>query len=186
MSNHSPLTKVEIRPYQNEDEAEVAQVNRQVKPYRPEDQADVAAMFERAHKAEHQQNPCWMSLMDTGLNDTPDNYLEFWVAELINTEGSQIVGTIGLRHFDAMVEVPVKCAVGRELTNENPVKLCRLRVLSSVRGPRVGRRLGQTVIEYAQEAGHKSMIVNTTTPQQPALQLYERVPRSGILVYWSV
>jgi GNAT superfamily N-acetyltransferase len=53
-------------------------------------------------------------------------------------------------------------------------ELRRLRVAPEARGQSLGTRLCQTVINWSRER-FSTLVVNTTTPQEPALQLYRKL-----------
>jgi GNAT superfamily N-acetyltransferase len=168
---------IEIRPYRTEDLPRVKLLEAQVKPYRPEDQTEVQAMFARAQQAEQMHDERWLSDHNTGLYDTPDTYPAFWVAEQVQTESSlALVGTVGVGVFCAGLEIPRTLKLSRDWQNQGDmVELRRLRVAPEVRGQGLGARLCQTVIDWARQQGHRTLVVNTTSAQIPALRLYKRV-----------
>jgi GNAT superfamily N-acetyltransferase len=171
------LSAIEIRPYKTEDLLRVELLEAQVKPYRPEDQAEVQAMFAWAQKAEQRHDERWLAPQDTSLYNTPDTYPAFWVAEQAETESPfALVGTVGVGAFCAGLEIPRNLKLSQEWQNQGDVvELRRLRVAPEVRRQGLGGRLCQTVIDWARQQGHRTLVVNTTSAQIPALRLYKQV-----------
>ncbi len=68
----------------------------------------------------------------------------------------------------------------RHLSRKSPARddvaeLKRLRVADDVRRRRVGTRLTQAVIDWCRAHGFRTLVLNTTTPQKPAIALYEKL-----------
>jgi GNAT superfamily N-acetyltransferase len=168
---------IEIRPYSAEDLPRVQTLETQVTPYRPEDHTEVQAMFARAQQAEQMHDERWVSEHDAGLDDTPDTYPAFWVAEQVEAgTPPALVGTVGVRPFCAGLEMPRTLHLAQEWQDRGDiVELRRLRVAPEVRRQGLGVRLCQTVIDWARQKGYRTLVVNTTSSQVPALQLYKRV-----------
>lgn len=168
---------IQIRPYQPGDLTRVERLETQVKPYRPEDQTEVQAMFARALQAEQRGDERWMSPGDTGLPNTPDTYAAFWIGEYVEAvPTSPLVGTVAVRPFYAGIETPPDLKFAQEWQGRGDVvELRRLRVAPEVRGQGVGTRLCQTVIDWSSQKRYGKLVVNTTTPQVPALRLYKRL-----------
>jgi ribosomal protein S18 acetylase RimI-like enzyme len=168
---------IEIRPYRTEDLPRVKTLETQVGPYRPEDQAEVQRMFARAQQAEQRCDERWMPEHDTGLPDTPDTYPAFWVAEQVEAgTPPALVGTVGVRTCCAGLEMPRNLKLAQDWQNRaDVVELRRLRVASEVRRQGLGVRLCQTVIDWSRQQGYSTLVVNTTSPQVPALRLYKRI-----------
>jgi GNAT superfamily N-acetyltransferase len=168
---------IKIRPYRTEDLPRVKPLETQVTPYRPEDQPEVQAMFARAQQAEQMRDERWMPEPDTDLHDTPDTYTAFWVAEQVEAGiPLTLVGIVGVRACCAGLEMPRNLKLAQDWQNRgNVVELRRLRVAPDVRRQGLGVRLCQTVIDWARQEGHSTLVVNTTSPQVPALRLYKRV-----------
>lgn len=168
---------IQIRPYQPSDLSGVALLEARVRPYRPEDEAEVQAMFARAAEAERQNDSRWMASPPHDSPTTPESYTAFWVAEQRMTEASGvIVGTVAVQPFRAGEEMAPTHPLAQLWDGRNDViELRRVRVAPEVRGRGIGARLCQTAIDWARAQGYTLFVVNTTTPQAPALQLYRRL-----------
>jgi GNAT superfamily N-acetyltransferase len=58
-------------------------------------------------------------------------------------------------------------------SDEPTARLRRLDVLPAQQRRGLGRRLSQTVVDWAREHGYARVILDTTTLQTPAIALYE-------------
>ena len=80
---------------------------------------------------------------------------------------------IGAQSFDGFDVLADSHPLAARWRNWNDVaELRRLRVAPEARRQGLGRRLSELVIDWAKSHGFRLLVVNTTTPQQPALQLY--------------
>jgi GNAT superfamily N-acetyltransferase len=134
-------------------------------------------MFARAQQAEQMRDERWMPEHDADLDNTPDSYTAFWVAEQVEAGiPLALIGIVGVRPFCAGLEMPQTLHLAQAWQDRGDVvELRRLRVAPEVRGQGLGVRLCQTVIDWACQKGHSMLVVNTTSPQIPALRLYKRV-----------
>ena len=82
----------------------------------------------------------------------PDSFLAFWVL----LDGEEVVGTCGVR------------ALG-----ETACELKRMYFLPRVRGLGWGRRMGQTTLDWARNAGFQTMRLDTDFQLVAARRLYE-------------
>lgn len=102
------------------------------------------------------------------LEDIPAHFAAFWVA---CDEPGSVIGTVGVQdvtRHEMSIPLPDFLA--------SPVPTARLRRLDVApehqrRG--LGRRLSQTVVDWAREHGYARVILDTTTLQTPAIALYE-------------
>jgi GNAT superfamily N-acetyltransferase len=134
-------------------------------------------MFARAQQAEQMHDERWMPSHDTGLYNIPNTYSAFWIAEQIEAGPPlALVGTVGARPFWAGLEMPRNSKLSQDWQDRGDVvELCRLRVAPEVRRQGLGVRLCQTVIDWSRQKRHSTLVVNTTSAQIPALQLYKRI-----------
>ncbi len=163
---------IHIRLYQESDLPQVEALEIQVNPYRPEDQAEVQAMFARAAEAKQQNDLRWMAPPTVSAS-----YDAFWVAEQhMAKDNGVIVGTVAMHLFRAGVEMAPTHPLAQQWDGRNDVaELRRVRVAPEVQRQGVGTRLCQTAIEWARVQRYTLLVVNTTTPQVPALKLYRHL-----------
>ena len=172
-------SQIRIRPYHGGDQAQVEALDARVHAYRPEEQPQVEAMYERARRAEQ--------LADRWMPHTPapydverviQAYFAFWVAVRPLKGGADEV--VGLVAVDRAGTEPLGIAdhmpLAREwLRRDDLVELKHLRVAPEVWRQRVGTLLSQQAIEWCRERGYRSLVLNTTSPQLPALSLYHKL-----------
>jgi GNAT superfamily N-acetyltransferase len=102
------------------------------------------------------------------LTDIPNHFAAFWVA--CDQSGS-VVGTVGVQD---VARHSMSIAVPDFLASDEPTaRLRRLDVLPAQQRRGLGRRLSQTVVDWAREHGYARVILDTTTLQTPAIALYE-------------
>jgi GNAT superfamily N-acetyltransferase len=171
------LATIHIRAYRPADLPQVERLDAQVQPYRPEDRANVQAMYARALEAQRRNDARWMADPETGIRETPESYLAFWVAEPVEPAPTPaLVGTVGVRLFQAGLEMPPEFNLAQAWQSRGDVaELRHLRVAPDARGQGLGGRLCQTVIDWTREQGYGTLVVNTTSAQLPALRLYQRL-----------
>ncbi|MBV7327820.1 GNAT family N-acetyltransferase [Chloroflexi bacterium TSY] len=169
-------TKIQIRLYRAADLPGVDALEARVKPYRPEDQTEVQAMFARAAEAERQRDPAWLA-QQPHHPASPESYVAFWVAEQsIGEDEAVIVGTVAVQHFRAGEEMaPTHPLAQTWDSRQDVIELRRVRVDPEVRGQGVGRQLCQAAIDWARTKHYTLFVVNSTTPQVPALRLYRNL-----------
>ncbi len=171
------LKTVQIRPYRPEDLPQVDALEARIQPYRPEDEPEVQAMFVRAGQAEKEHDPRWMMIPPPSVSRSiSEDFEAFWVAEQEEQNTTRLVGIIGIQEFSPKEIIPSSHSLVQDWQSLGRVaELRRLRVMPEMRGQGLGIRLCQTVIEWARMQKYDLLVVNTTTPQLPALQLYRKL-----------
>ncbi|MEZ4860655.1 MAG: GNAT family N-acetyltransferase [Caldilineaceae bacterium] len=171
------MLPIQIRLYRMTDLPGVEALEARVKPYRPQDQAAVEAMFERAKQAERQNDARWMAPSLHDSPTTPESYSAFWVATQQMTEGAnEVIGTVAVLPFRSGVEMAPTHPLAQVWDGRvDVIELRRVRVAAEARGQGIGTQLCQMAIDWGQAQGYALMVVNTTTPQTPALRLYQRL-----------
>ena len=168
-------SEARIRPYHPDDLAQVKELEERIGPYRPEDQPEVEAMFERARQAEQRRDPSWMPLAPPppGLERVEDAYLAFWVAEMpLNNGADQVVGMVGVSHPTMPSHLPL---ARKWLRRNDVVELDYLRVAPETRRRGLGTELNRTAIKWCRSSGFRTLVLNTTSAQAPALSLYRKL-----------
>lgn len=175
--------QIRIHPYHADDLPQVRALEARVTPYRPEDQSAVEAMFECARRAEVDGDPDWIPQTPSppDLDQIEDVYLAFWVAVLSTTEvtapgSDQIVGMVGVYRAGFDSELPPHSPLARAWRNRDDVaELRRLRVAPEVRRQGIGAQLNETAIAWSRAQGYRTLVLNTTAAQAPALSLYHKL-----------
>jgi len=172
-------TAVQIRPYHPDDLAQAKALDARVKPYRPEDRPEVEAMFERARQAKALGDR-WLppSPPYPALEQVEEVYLAFWVAVLPPDTGgaSQVVGTVGVYRAGTDQEIWPDMPQAEGWRRRTDVaELRRLRVAPELRRQGIATRLNQTAIAWCREQSFRTLVVNTTAAQIPALNLYRKL-----------
>ncbi len=164
-------TAFTIRPYRRTDLPAVEALDARVQPYRPEDQPEVEAMFVRAAAA-RRAGDRWVALEAVAGDPGPIEaaYDAFWVA---TTAGGEVAGIVGVAPFgrlsDGLGGLPEMTAWRQA---GDVAELLHLRVASERRRHGIGAALCHTVIDWSGRHGFRSLVLNTTSPQAPALALY--------------
>lgn len=96
-------------------------------------------------------------------------YLAVWVATTLEEGREQIIGLVGA----ALPDPSLAGEVFRD--RQGLVQLRRMRVAPEWQRRGVGRRLTQTVIDWATSFGAQALVLETTAQQQAALALYRRM-----------
>lgn len=131
-------------------------------------------MFARAASAESAGDPRWAPLAPESLpediEDVEGSYLAFWVAA---ESSGEVAGIIGVRgRLDPVLLAG--CADAKAwLAREDIAELCHLRVAPERWRQGIGRGLVGAVVAWAPAARYRKLVLNTTTPQTPAVGLYE-------------
>jgi len=169
--------KIQIRPACWEDRSPVEALEARIKPYRPEEELQLEPMYARALIAERLNDPHWLPLPVSAPRLAPsktDSFPEMdvlWVA--IPEEGDSLLGIVGVPTFRYGEVIGLSHPLGQEWEDcSSIVELRRLRVAPEWRRQGLGRQLCERVITWSIEHGYKILVVNTTTPQLPARQLY--------------
>jgi GNAT superfamily N-acetyltransferase len=159
----------------------VEALEERVQPYRPEDEPAVKAMYARALRAEQANDPRWMPLPISSTRPdasetNPFPGLEaFWVAEQEGEHGL-LMGIVGVEAFCTGEVIDSGHPLVEEWRHCGRVaELRRLRVAPEWRRLGLGMRLCETVIAWSRAHPYDMLVVNTTTPQFPARQLYEKL-----------
>jgi GNAT superfamily N-acetyltransferase len=170
------MDSLHIRAYRAEDLPRVEALESRIQPYRPEDQVDVEAMFARALQAQQADDPRWMAIPLMPPQPISQELAAFWVAQQGEKLDTPLAGIVGVESFCAGKVMSARLELAQDWQARGNVgELRRLRVAPEMRGHGLGTRLCQTVIEWARAHGYRTLVVNTTTPQIPALDLYRKM-----------
>jgi ribosomal protein S18 acetylase RimI-like enzyme len=168
---------VQIRPYQIDDLASIKALHGRMGPFRPEDQPVVEEMFARAAEAERTGDR-WVPLAPSAdsLDAIEESYLAFWVAVVAGHQDTgELVGTVGVRRCVDMTGSG-GLAVALEWQESGDVaELLSLRVAPERWRSGIGAQLCRTVIDCSRDNRFRSLVLNTTAAQVPALALYRRL-----------
>lgn len=168
------MSQLRIRPYQPEDLPLLKHLESQILPYTPDVTNEVEAMFERARLAELAQEGNWMELPSLPERSIAEEYEAYWVAEQEGNAG--LLGIVGVQAFRAEEIIPNTHPLDKVWRERGGVaELRTLRVAPDTRRLGVGTQLCRTVIAWAISAGYNTLILNTTAPQYPALNLYRKL-----------
>ena len=166
-----------IRQMRSADKPQAEALWKGMSPYRPGDEAEIEAMYERALRARDAGDSGWKSLdaMETG--DLPPSCLENWVAVVPSGRGEdRIVGTVQVVSPTALTEMPTDHPLSRELRLRDDVAELRLmRVAEDMWRQGIGTRLAEVAINWCRHHGVRTLVLNTTTPQKPAIRLYHKL-----------
>ena len=147
-----------------------------VSPYRPGDEAEVEAMYDRANHARDAGDRRWKALGASAPDAVVQSPLASWVATVPSGSGERIVGTVQVIGPTPLSEMPPDLPLHSEWRLKDDVaELKRLRVADDMRRRGVGTRLTQAVIDWCRAHGFRTLVLNTTTPQKPAIALYKRL-----------
>ena len=146
-------------------------------PYRPGDEAEVEAMYERANRASDTGDRRWKALGASAPDKVIRDASASWVAAAPSGSGEErIVGTVQVIGPTTLAEMPSDLRLNSEWRLKDDVaELKRLRVADDIRRRGVGTRLTQAVIDWCRGNGFRTLVLNTTTPQKPAIALYKRL-----------
>ena len=168
---------VQIRAMRASDEPRAEVLWRGMSPYRPGDEAEVEAMNERANRARDAGDKRWKALGASAPDKVIEDASASWVAAVPSESAEErIVGTVQVIGPATLAEMPPDLPLGREWRVRTDVaELKRLRVTDDVWRRGVGSRLTRTVIDWCRAHGFRTLVLNTTTPQKPAIALYKRL-----------
>ena len=146
-------------------------------PYRPGDEAEVEAMYKRAKHARDAGDSRWKALGTSAPDDVIQAVSASWVAAVPSESGEErIVGTAQVIGPAPLSEMPPDLQLCRKWRQRHDVaELKRLRVADDMWRRGVGTRLTQAVINWCRVHGFRTLVLNTTTPQKPAIALYKRL-----------
>ena len=143
-----------------------------VPPYRPGDEAETQAIYNRALAA-REASDRWISLKD--VSDPVRS--AGWVVVSASPSGmDRVVGFVEVAGESAFRQMPQNMPLANEWRQRDDLaQLTRLSVHPAVWRSGVGTRLVETAIEWCREEGFRTVALNTTSPQKPALQLYRKL-----------
>ncbi len=100
-----------------------------------------------------------------------------WVAVLpVDTGADQVVGFAEVSRAGAVSQMSPSMPLAREWRRRNDVAdLRRLSFAPEVWRQGIGTRLSQTAIEWCRDSGFRTIVLNTTSAQKPALALYRKL-----------
>lgn len=168
---------VQIRPYQIDDLACIKALHGRMGPYRPEDQPVVEEMFARAAEAERTGDR-WVPLAPCAdsLDAIEGSYLAFWVAVATGPQDTgELAGTVGVRRCVEMTGSGGLAIALEWHQSEDVAELLSLRVAPERWRSGIGAQLCRTVVDWSGENRFRSLVLNTTAAQLPALALYRRL-----------
>jgi ribosomal protein S18 acetylase RimI-like enzyme len=169
---------IQIRRYEVHDLEKVRALHERMEPFRPDDQAAVQAMYARAAEAERTRDR-WVpySPAADSLEVIEASYLAFWVAvAAAGRDRDAVVGMVGVRRCGAEMTALCGLPIASEWQQRGTiVELRRLRVAPEHWRRGIGTRLSQSVIDWSYNNGFRSVVLNTTVAQVPALAMYRRL-----------
>ena len=192
-ANWRRAVSVTIRRMRPADQPQAEALWRGLSPYRPGDEPEVEAMYERALHARDAGDSRWKSLDAMESDDHPPNCLENWVAVVPSGSGEdRVVGTVQVVCPTALSEMPTDHPLSHELCLRDDVAELRLmRVAEEVWRQGIGTRLTEVAIDWCRDHRIRTLILNTTSPQKPAIGLTtssasaRRPERSSTGTSWS-
>uniref|UniRef100_G3NPL0 N-acetyltransferase 8-like 2 n=1 Tax=Gasterosteus aculeatus aculeatus TaxID=481459 RepID=G3NPL0_GASAC len=107
----------------------------------------------------------------TDMQDIPGNYLSrpddcFWVAEAEVDGRTRILGTVAV--------------VAKQSGEERHGEMFRMVISPTCRRVGLGRRMTQTVVDFCKERGFSKVVLETSSTQVAAVQLYEKLGFSQV------
>ena len=134
-------------------------------------------MYERALRARDAGDNRWKGLEAMESDDLPPGRMENWVAVVPSGSGEdRVVGTVQVVSPTALSELPADHPMSRELRLRDDVAELRLmRVAEEVWRQGIGTRLTDVAIDWCRDHEVRTLVLNTTTPQKPAIGLYHKL-----------
>ena len=138
-------------------------------------------MYERALRARNTRDSRWKSLEAMESDDLPPSCMENWVAVVSSGRGEdRVVGTVQVVSPTVLSEMPTDHPLSRELRLRDDVAELRLmRVAEDMWRQGIGTRLTEVAINWCRDHGVSTLVLNTTTPQRPAIGLYTKLGFPG-------
>ena len=166
-----------IRATQPSDKPQSEALWKGLSPYRLGDEAEVEAMYDRANHARDAGDRRWKALGASAPDDPIPDTSASWVAAVPSGSGEErIVGTVQVIGPTTLTQMPPDLPLHSEWgLRDDVAELTRLRVADDIRRQGVGTRLTQAVIDWCRVQGFRTLVLNTTTPQKPAIALYKRL-----------
>ncbi len=168
---------ITVRAMRPDDIPQAEALLKALSPYRPADEPEVEAMYERALRARDAGDANWKSIDAMEADALAPGCSASWVAVVQRgSEGGRIVGTVQVVCPTALSEMPSDSPLSRDLRLRDDVaELRSMRVAEDMRGQEIGTQLAELVIDWCRLHGVHTLILNTTTPQKPAIGLYNKL-----------
>ena len=162
-------TDIRVRTYLPGDVTEADSLWARVGPYRPGDEAEIEAMYDRARHAKEAGDK-WIPHGEESEH-APSNG---WVAVLASdANADRVVGFVEVVGDGAVDQMPQDTLLAKEWRRCSDVaQMTRLSVEPECWRHGVGTQLTQTAIGWCREHGYRTLVLNTTAAQAPALSLY--------------
>ena len=166
-----------VRAMRPDDRPQAEALWKGLSPYRPGDEAEVEAMYERALRARDARDTNWKSIEAMESDALARSCSTDWVAVAVPRVGEgRIVGTIQVASPTALSEMPTDSPLSRDLRLRDDVAQLRsMRVAGDMWGQGIGTQLAEVVIDWCRLHGIRTLVLNTTTPQKPAIGLYNKL-----------
>lgn len=166
-----------VRAMRPDDRSQAEALWRGLGPYRPGDEAEVEAMYERALRARDVGDTNWKSMEAMKSDALAQSCSTNWVAVAPPGIGEgRIVGTAQVVSPTALSEMPTDSPLSRDLRLRDDVaQLTRLRVAEEMWRQGIGTQLAELVIDWCRLHGIRTLVLNTTIPQKPAIGLYNKL-----------
>ena len=166
-----------VRAMRPDDRPQAEALWKGLSPYRPGDEAEVEAMYERALRARDAGDTNWKSIETMESDSLARSCSTNWVPVVPPGSGEgRIVGTVQVVSPAALSEMPTDSPLSRDLRlREDVAELRCMRVAEDMRGQGIGTQLADLVIDWCRLHGIRTLVLNTTTPQKPAIGLYNKL-----------
>ena len=166
-----------VREMQPGDKPQAQALWNGVGPYRPGDEAEVEAMHQRALCARDAGDRRWKSFDGLESDDLGSECSVNWMAVVPSGSGEdRVVGTVQVVSPTVLPKIPAGHHMNRELRMRDDVAELRLmRVAEDMWGQGIGTRLTEVAIDWCRLHGIRVLVLNTTTPQKPAIGLYNKL-----------
>ena len=157
-----------------------------IRPYEPADQPGVRALHDRTPPAGTLASALPQRWPED-LDRIPELFGAFWVVTT-DPDGQEIIGMAGVQELDPKVPHHLLSDDGGRA---QAIRLLRMRIAPEWQRRGIGSGLVETVVEWAGESGYRSVILETTEQQEPAVALYRRhgfaeIGRSALGAYTLV
>ena len=166
-----------VRAMRPDDRPQAEALWKGLSPYRPGDEAEVEAMYERALRARDTGDTNWKSMEAMKSDALAQSCSTNWVAVASPGSGEgRIVGTVQVDSPATLSEMPTDSPLSRDLRLRDDVAQLRVMgVAEDMWGQGIGTQLGELVIDWCRLHGIRTLVLNTTTPQKPAIGLYNKL-----------
>lgn len=141
-----------------------------IRPYEPADRAGVRALHDRTPPAGSPPGKLPQRWPED-LDRIPELFRAFWVVTTGLDGNDEVIGMAGVKAVDA--EVPAHLFPG-DVDRTGTIQLLRMRIAPEWQRRGIGSGLVATVVAWARESGYRSVILETTVEQAPAVALYRR------------